>query len=77
MSEEIKDLAVVVARAVMYTILTNNALGFGKVLALLFSVGDIEPVASSPVSLADYPFIQIYYNAVEYFHGSNAMNLLS
>lgn len=77
MSEEIKEPAVVVPRAMIYTILINGAMGFAMVIALLFSMGDIDTVLTSPVSLAGYPFIQIYYNAVESLSGTNAMTMVS
>lgn len=73
MSEEIKDAAHVVPRAMLYTVLTNELLGFGMIPALLFSIGDINAVFPSPLSLAGYPFIAIYYNAVESYNGANAM----
>ena len=77
MSEEIKEPAVVVPRAMIGTILINGALGFGMIVALLFSMGDINTVLESPVSLAGYPFIQIYYNAVESLAGTNAMTAVT
>lgn len=47
------------------------------VLALLFSMGDINAVMEAPASLAGYPFITIYYNAVESLRGTNAMTSVS
>lgn len=59
------------------TILINGALSFATILALLFSIGDIEAVLEAPVSVAGYPFIQIYYNAVQSLRGTNAMVSIS
>ncbi|KAK6439601.1 hypothetical protein LTR95_004191 [Oleoguttula sp. CCFEE 5521] len=73
MSEEIKDAAKVVPRAMVATIVINGALGFAMIIALLFSMGDIEAVLEAPVSQAGYPFIQIYYQAVKSLNGTNAM----
>lgn len=73
MSEEIHDAARVVPRAMIATILINGHLGFAMILALLFAMGDIATVLESPVSLAGYPFIQIYYNAVQSLPATNAM----
>lgn len=73
MSEEIREAAKVVPRAMIATILINGALGFAMIIALLFSMGDMDSVLEAPVSLAGYPFIQIYYNAVESLNGTNAM----
>lgn len=43
------------------------------IIALLFCMGDATELLSSPVSLAGYPFIQIYYNATQSYAGTNAM----
>lgn len=77
MSEEIKDAARVVPRAMIATILINGALGFAMILALLFCMGDIDAVMQAPASLAGYPFITIYYNAVQSLRGTNAMTSVS
>ena len=39
MSEEVKEPKVVIPRAMIGTILTNGLLGFGMIIALLFSMG--------------------------------------
>lgn len=77
MSEECKDPTVVIPRAMIGTILVNGLLGFGMILALLFSLGDVTELFKSPVSLAGYPFIQIYYNATQSLSGTNAMTCVS
>lgn len=55
------------------TILINGLLGFGMIIALLFCMGDATELLSAPVSLAGYPFIQIYYNATQSLAATNAM----
>lgn len=77
MSEEIKDAGRVVPRAMIATILINAALGFPMILALLFCMGDIDAVMQAPASLAGYPFITIYYDAVKSLRGTNAMTSVS
>lgn len=77
MSEEIKDAGRVVPRAMIATILINGALGFAMIMALLFCMGDIDAVMEAPASLAGYPFITIYYNAVQSLSGTNAMTSVS
>ena len=72
MAEEIQDAAVVVPRSMMASIAINGALGFGAVLALLFSLGDIEAAIESPTR---YPFLEIFYNAVGSKGGATAMAL--
>jgi amino acid transporter len=77
MSEECKEPTVVIPRAMIGTILINGLLGFGMIIALLFCMGDVNELFKSPVSLAGYPFIQIYYNAVQSLPGTNAMVCVS
>jgi choline transport protein len=77
MSEEVKDPKLTIPRAMIGTILTNGLLGFGMIIALLFTMGDPTTLLESPVSLAGYPFIQIYYNAVQSLPGTNAMTAVS
>ena len=77
MSEECKEPTIVIPRAMIGTILINGMLGFGMIIALLFCMGDPAELFQSPVSLAGYPFIQIYYNAVQSLPGANAMTAVS
>jgi amino acid transporter len=77
MSEEVKEPSIVIPRAMIGTILVNGVLGFGMIIALLFCMGDINEVLTSPVSLAGYPFIQIYFNATQSYSGTNAMTSVS
>ena len=73
MSEEVKEPTVVIPRAMIGTIFTNGILGFGMIMALLFCIGDVEELLAAPVSVMGYPFIQIYYNAVQSVAATNAM----
>ncbi|KAK5692864.1 hypothetical protein LTR97_010340 [Elasticomyces elasticus] len=77
MAEEVHNPKVVIPRAMIGTILINGLLGFGMIIALLFSMGDSAALLESPVSLAGYPFIQIYYNAVQSLPATNAMTAVS
>lgn len=77
MSEEIKEPTFVIPRAMIGTILTNGLLGFGMIIALLFSLGDLEGVLAAPVSQMGYPVIQIYYQATNSVTGANAMTAVS
>ena len=56
--------------------LTTRA-GFGMIIALLFSLGDLDEVLAAPVSQLGYPVIQIYYQATGSLHGANAMTAVS
>ena len=77
MSEEVKEPTVVIPRAMIGTILVNGLLGFGMIIALLFCMGDVTELFKSPVTQAGYPFIQVYYNAVQSYAGANAMTSVS
>jgi len=57
-------------------VLTPSA-GLGMIIALLFSVGDLDEVLAAPVSQLGYPVIQIYYQATRSLHGANAMTAVS
>lgn len=70
MSEEIKDASRVVPRSMLLAVGLNGVLGFGMILAMLYSVGDIESALASPTG---YPFLQIFYNAVGSTAGATAM----
>lgn len=77
MSEECKEPTVVIPRAMIGTILVNGLLGFGMIIALLFCMGDVNELFKSPVTAVGYPFIQVYYNAVQSYAGANAMTSVS
>jgi amino acid transporter len=51
--------------------------GFGMIIALLFSLGNLDEVLAAPVSQLGYPVIQIYYQATGSLHGANAMTAVS
>lgn len=60
MSEEIENAVTVVPRAMITSIILNGSLGFGFLIALLFSMGDIFEALNTPTG---YPIIQIFYSA--------------
>ncbi|RMD40943.1 hypothetical protein DV735_g4217, partial [Chaetothyriales sp. CBS 134920] len=70
MSEEIEQAEIAVPRALIASVAINGALGFGFLLALLFSMGDIEAALSSPTG---YPVIQIFYSATGSTASATAM----
>jgi choline transport protein len=70
MSEEIQNAAVIVPRAMIFTILLNGTLGFGILLAILFCVGDVDAILSSPTG---FPFMAIFENAVGSSRGAQTM----
>ncbi|RMZ79685.1 hypothetical protein DV738_g3256, partial [Chaetothyriales sp. CBS 135597] len=70
MSEEIEQAEVTVPRALLASVTINGALGFGFLIALLFSMGDLETALSSPTG---YPIIQIFYGATGSTAAATAM----
>ena len=70
MSEEIKNAAVVVPKAIVFSIVLNGLLGLGIALALLFCIGDIDAALHTKTG---FPFIEIFYQAVQNITGAALM----
>ena len=47
------------------------------IIALLFSLRDLDEVLAAPVSQLGYPIVQIYYQATGSLHGAKAMTAVS
>ena len=71
MSEEVENPAMNVPRSMITSILLNGSLGFGMLLALLFCMGDVDKVTSTPPT--QYPFMAIFLQATNSVAGSSAM----
>ena len=61
MSEEIKNPAKNVPRAMVFSLLLNGSLGCGMLLATLFSIGNLDTVLATPTG---YPFMAIFADSV-------------
>ena len=70
MSEEIKNPSVVVPRAMVFSIMLNGIMGFGILLAVLFSIGNVDTVLESSTG---YPFFTIFQQGVSSTGGALAM----
>jgi choline transport protein len=70
MSEEIYNPSLVVPRSIMLSILLNGTIGFAMVVALLFSIGNLENALSTNTG---YPFMEIFLQATNSVGGSTAM----
>ena len=70
MSEEIQNAAVVVPKAIVFSIVLNGFLGFGMALALLFCIGDIDAALNTNTK---FPFIEIFHQAVQNTTGAALM----
>lgn len=70
MSEEIQGASVNVPRAIIGSIAINGTLGFGMLLAVLFTLGDVNAVLGTNYI---YPFIQIFLQSNSSYGGTTAM----
>lgn len=76
LAEEIEGASVIVPWSMVSAIAVNGLLGFAMLLAVLFCLGDIMAVMESPLTAAGYPFIQIFYTAIEARGGATVMTAL-
>ncbi|KAI0393304.1 putative GABA permease [Xylariaceae sp. FL0594] len=73
LSEEIRNAAVVVPRSLMIGLSINGCLGFGLLVATLFSIGDLDQaLAENP----QYPFMSIFKHAVGSTVGAAVMSAI-
>ena len=63
MSEEIQGAAIVVPRALLFTVFINGSLAFAMITALMFCLTDL-PSALGAAETMFYPFLQIAYSAL-------------
>ena len=56
MSEEIENATVVVPRSILSTYIANGAAGFAMLLAILYSIQNLDDTLNAP----SFPFIQIF-----------------
>ena len=71
MSQEIKNAAVNEPRSMVFSIVLNGCMGFGMLLATLFSLDDIDKVTSTPPT--QYPFMSVFVEAIGSLAGSSTM----
>ncbi|KAI0802645.1 amino acid transporter [Xylaria sp. FL0064] len=72
MAEEIHSAAIIVPRALLYTILINGSLAFAMIIALMFCLGDLTAAIESADTLF-YPFLEIFYQAVNSTTGAGLL----
>lgn len=68
--EEVQNPAVSVPRSMISAVVINGVLAFGWIIALLFSIGDVEAALKSPTG---YPIIEIFYQATGSVGAATAM----
>src|SRR5438874_1828013 len=70
MAEEIHNASLVIPRSIVLSILINGLLGFTMIIAVLFTLGDVDRVLSSKTG---FPLIEIFLQATNSIAGSAAM----
>ncbi|KAF6218105.1 hypothetical protein HO133_006063 [Letharia lupina] len=65
-SEEVRNAAIIVPRSMILSVLINGTLGFGMLVAMVFCLGNIDTISSTPPT--QYPFMAVFAQAV----GSNS-----
>ncbi|PQE27665.1 choline transport protein [Rutstroemia sp. NJR-2017a BBW] len=70
MAEEIESADEVIPKSMIASVGINGLLGFGMVLAILFSMGNVDEVLASPTG---FPFIQVFHDATGSNAGATAM----
>ena len=70
MCEEITNATIVVPRAIVFTYVTQGALGLGLLLAVLFYINDLTTVLKPP---SGYAFIEIFLQATGSAAGTATM----
>lgn len=74
MAEEIKNAAVVIPRAILFSVGINGALGLSMLIALLFCLGDPSLVATNVLQTPlGFPFIQVFVDATKSVPGTAIM----
>lgn len=67
---EVKKPEVRVPHSMLMTVLINATFAWGFIFCLLFCVGDLDKVQSSPTG---YPIIEVYYEATKSKAGTNCL----
>ena len=70
MSEEVKNAAIAVPQTMVQGIIMNGILAFGFLIALLFTMGDVQNALESPTG---YPIIEIFYQATGSITATNGL----
>lgn len=70
MAEEVSNAALNIPRAILGAMLINGAVGFAMMITVLYCLGDVETVLSSPTG---FPFIQIFADSVGNIAGATVM----
>lgn len=72
-AEEINDASTTLPKAIMWSIGLNAVMGFIMAVTLIFTLGDVESILSTPTG---YPFIQAFYNGTRSLALTNFMTAI-
>lgn len=70
LAEEVENAARNIPRAIITSMCINGCVGFVMMITLLFCLGDLDTVLGTATG---YPFIQIFYDAVQNYAGATVM----
>lgn len=70
MSEELRDAAYTLPRAMIWTAIVNSSLGFVMLITFCMCIGNLEEVLTTPTM---QPHIQVLYNATQSTAGATAL----
>lgn len=70
MAEELVDASRTLPKAIMWSCALNFTLALLMGVTLIFCVGDVDSILSTPTF---QPFIQLFFNAVQSYGGTNTM----
>ncbi|KAF1812932.1 amino acid transporter [Eremomyces bilateralis CBS 781.70] len=73
MSEELRDASASLPKSMIWTTVSNGALGFIMLATFAMTLGDIETVINSPTKNA---FIEVFFNVTKSYKATNAMSSL-
>ncbi|KAG9203869.1 hypothetical protein G6514_002030 [Epicoccum nigrum] len=73
MSEELQDASYTLPRAMIWTAITNSALGFVMLVTFMICLGDVESVITTPTA---QPHIQVLYNATQSVAGATVLSVV-
>lgn len=73
LAEEVENAAVNIPRAIITSMCINGAVGFVMMITLLFNLGDVDTVLETATG---YPFLQIFYDAVNNYAGATVMGAI-
>ena len=69
-AEEIENASITIPRSMIGSVLLNGSLGFGMLVAVLFSAGNISEALKTPTG---YPYIEIFSQGTRSIKGATAM----